>query len=410
MRKRLFLGLSAFLLVALVGFLSFRLLAPLVAGSLTCKAWHSVATAHPDETQITSVAVLSATDAWFAGRTGFQASHGIRPLVEHWNGQATQMLLPPDPSVDGATIYGIAAVTDDDVWAVGSAYTSPGTVVPLAAHWDGQTWHLLPTHVTNVFTQLLGVTALASDDVWAVGSTTISASFTQTLIEHWDGTNWQRVPGPNVTDENNYLYAVSALSASDIWAAGYSQGYEGSALTLTEHWDGSRWSIVTSPDPSRFSNVLTSVAAVSPDDAWAVGVIAAPQASFASGVSRFSLDSRPPVGMTNGLIEHWDGSSWHVVSYPAPGQYQALSSITAYSSRDVWAAGIFMAAGAQAQQGYYGLIEHWDGSSWHALKDPHNQDIASIATSSAGGLWSVGSTMPTYGSGQSIQAVAEVCS
>ena len=63
MRKRLFLGLSAFLLVALVGFLGFRLLAPLVAGNLTCKTWHSLATAHPDETQITSVAVLSATDA-----------------------------------------------------------------------------------------------------------------------------------------------------------------------------------------------------------------------------------------------------------------------------------------------------------------------------------------------------------
>jgi hypothetical protein len=42
-----------------------------------------------------------------------------------------------------------------------------------------------------------------------------------TLIEHWNGSAWTIVPSPNVGSGNNSLAAVAARSANDVWAVGY---------------------------------------------------------------------------------------------------------------------------------------------------------------------------------------------
>ncbi|MDQ2905899.1 MAG: hypothetical protein M3Y81_20445 [Chloroflexota bacterium] len=265
---------------------------------------------------------------------------------------------------------------------------------------------MLPSSFPRGFTQLYGVTAVASDNVWAVGEN-YSADFTQSLVEHWDGSTWKRVPSPNVADENNQLTSISALSASDIWAVGISYGYQGAQLTLTEHWDGSRWSIVPSPDPSRAANTLFGVAAASSNDVWAVGALTPellPTARTSTGGYKQALDPHPI--QTDGLIEHWNGQSWQVTSFPRLGQQQVLLSITAYSPQDVWAAGTFAVVGAQGQI-LHGLLVHWDGSTWHSAEDSHAQYINGIATSVAGGLWSVGISPPPPSGSQ--QAVAEAC-
>ena len=44
-----------------------------------------------------------------------------------------------------------------------------------------------------------------------------------------------------------FLYGLAALSASDAWAVGLYQNGTG-VLTLTEHWDGTSWRLVASPD------------------------------------------------------------------------------------------------------------------------------------------------------------------
>ena len=100
--------------------------------------------------------------------------------------------------------------------------------------------------------------------------------------------------------------------------------------TLTEHWNGSSWSIVSSPSPGTYNgNDLYGVAAISTNDVWAVGW-------YQSG----------PTGQEGGaLTMHWDGANWTVVAHP---QQATLNAVTAFASNDVWAAG---------QQ----VILHWNG-------------------------------------------------
>jgi hypothetical protein len=67
-----------------------------------------------------------------------------------------------------------------------------------------------------------GVAAVSANDIWAVGVFTDPLTdFSRTLTEHWDGTKWSVVPSPNATGGHNALNGVAALSSGTVVAVGY---------------------------------------------------------------------------------------------------------------------------------------------------------------------------------------------
>src|SRR5215218_4729365 len=77
---------------------------------------------------------------------------------------------------------------------------------------------------------------------------------------------WQFVSGPNPDADKSYLKAVAALSTSDAWAVGYSVTGN-TAETLIEHWDGTQWTIVPSPNASGPGNILSGITVIATDNA-----------------------------------------------------------------------------------------------------------------------------------------------
>jgi hypothetical protein len=69
----------------------------------------------------------------------------------------------------------------------------------------------------------------------------------QTLVEHWNGTQWSVVSSPNPGTNYDSLEGVAAISASDVWAVG-AYLYGADTQTLVEQWDGTQWSVVPSPN------------------------------------------------------------------------------------------------------------------------------------------------------------------
>ena len=101
--------------------------------------------------------------------------------------------------------------------------------------------------------RLNAASALASNDVWTVGYYRDSDFIQHTLVEHWNGTAWTVVPSPNVGISNNQLYGVSALAANDVWAVGeFLDSDLDVEQTLVEHWDGTAWSVVPQLKPQRY--------------------------------------------------------------------------------------------------------------------------------------------------------------
>jgi hypothetical protein len=202
-------------------------------------------------------------------------------------------------------------------------------------------------------------------DVWAVGES-LSASGTRlvTLTEHFDGQSWRVVSSPGL-GASSHLSGVTAISADDVWAVGAGSSARGN-VPLLLHWNGLRWRLEAGAFPS--TGALSAVAATSPRDVWAVG-----SASLGSGQLT--------------LIEHFDGTRWTVVPSPTPGGADQLSGVTAEAPNDAWAVGSSVSTVHQSKT----LREHWNGTTWTVV--PFNDQgsvLNGVAATSAGNAWAVG--------------------
>ena len=125
------------------------------------------------------------------------------------------------------------------------------------------------------------------------------------------GAIWQIVPSP---DPGTFptLVAVGASSASDAWTVGhYANSTNSAYFSLAEHWNGSGWAVVPTPNPFGTENILTAVADLSPANAWAVG--------YSVDTSNYYNPVYQP------LIEHWDGTGWTAV--PAAADRNGLADV-----------------------------------------------------------------------------------
>jgi hypothetical protein len=148
-----------------------------------------------------------------------------------------------------------------------------------------------------------------------VGGYTTGAGF-QTLIERWNGTSWKTVasPNPGGPARDNFLEGVTATSAGNAWAVG-SYGNGTAIQTLIEHWNGTSWKKVASPDPGgpARNNFLAGVAATAAGNAWAVG-------KYFNGTGYQTM------------VLHWNGTSWKKIASPdpaGPAGNHALSGVAA---------------------------------------------------------------------------------
>jgi hypothetical protein len=318
---------------------------------------------------------------------------------------AFELVASPTPGGD-AVLNAVAATGASSIWAVGER-TGTGT---LAMRWDGSRWRVARTPLSarpfaaldgdaavalhdggrgwtsatlplapGGMNALQGVDARTSRDVWAVGTVRdFATASSSTLVEHWNGSRWTVVPSPDPSGTSgvvaNELTSVDARAADDVWAVGFY--YDNTANVdrpLVLHWDGSSWTSVPAPG----SSDLSGVAAVAADDVWAVG----------------------SDGSQAGVALHWDGDAWSAVATPTlsgcPTDVE-LRDVAAASATSVWAVGTCAAAGDPSPRSGRTLVEHWDGSAWTRVPsispatsgDNELRGIATVPRSTA--LWSVG--------------------
>lgn len=254
------------------------------------------------------------------------------------------------------------------VFAVGDSGT--------ALRFDGE-WH---AEVGLTEEPLTGVWGSGPSDVYAVGRTG--------QILHYDGTRWSNVPDV----PSGSLNAIGGSGPSDLWAV----GAEGHAL----HWDGARWTASTIG-----KDRLDALWASGPNDVYVTSE---------SGLLRYdghawtevkSHAARGPSVVAGsgpdhvlfglgGVIEHWDGKTWTKRPVPWTG---VVTGLWAGDARNAFAAAgdsvLRFEGGGWIKQstapalldtsampqihalwgsavndvhavGSFGMIHHFDGSTW----------------------------------------------
>jgi len=250
----------------------------------------------------------------------------MQTLILHWDGSSWNTVPSPNASSYDNKLLAVTTVSANDIWAVGEYIdTSDGNYFyshTLVEHYDGSSWSVVSSPTTSGYS-LTGITAVSATDIWAVGATDSIVPLTLTM--HYDGTSWSVVSSPNVCTSNvcvNSLLGVSAVSSNDVWAVGtYHTWYTGTYTSMTMHWDGSNWTMVSSPNvPNYQATYILGVKAIASNDVWAVG---------------YSQDNS--IGVQAQTM-HWDGNGWNIVSTPT-NTSSILWGVAAVNASDVWAVG-----------------------------------------------------------------------
>ncbi len=335
------------------------------------------------------IAAVSSQSIWVVGTSMSTPAFTGQPLIEHWNGSAWQIVPSPSaPQGEFNSLIDVTAITNENVWAVGfSMNTTKATGRPLIEHWNGSAWQIVPNPVSLKSGSLSAITAVGPNDIWAVGSTSAAAGATsEPLILHWDGTLWQVVPGANTTESSNLL-SVSVVNSNDVWAVGSSANPKKSK-SLIEHWNGTSWQSIPGLTSGMNFDELSRVVALSDHDVWVVGSSFSQPAQIhpliahwdgknwstlaSTGLSKSFAPNA--IGVLNaddiwisggGTLAHWDGKSWKSTVGTSQKGFNLLNAITVLAHDNAWAAGFRVEA-----KNAVTFIEHWDGSTWQVIDSP----------------------------------------
>jgi len=283
------------------------------------RAWKTISPGSIPDSSLRDVAAIAANDVWAVGYQE-DSSGGDLTLTQHWNGAAWTRVSSTNPSSENY-LSGVAAVAATDVWAVGYK-ESGGLYEELILHWNGISWTESPTR-GGAYRVLSDVAALSPNDVWAIGYQFSFNRGYQGLAMHWNGAAWSDVAIPVTGDGYTFLYGVTAISSTDIWAVG--SGGVNPIKVLTAHWDGTAWTYVPNPTLQTDYAFLKNVTALASDDVWAIGYL---------------TDQN---GTDQNLVEHWDGFSWTQINVPGVrSAHNQLWGVAPDRAGGVWTAGSFL--------------------------------------------------------------------
>ncbi len=324
-----------------------------------------------------------------------------RALAERLTGSSWQLQSAAEPSgATSSTLLGVSCTSTVGCVAVGDYVNSAGAQLTLAERWDGSSWKVQSTPgnppglVTGV--ALNGVSCSSSTACTAVG--TYDSNDNVTLVERWNGSDWatQSHTDPPVHD---ILNGVSCPTTSACSAVGlfYNGGFY---ATLADGWNASRWQLENSANPAGSHDAeLDGVSCTSAAACTAVGRYSAsnPFATLAErwNGTTWTIQSTPnpadtPVGLAavscssqsvcsavgysgapgsasaQPLAERWSASAWQSEATPHPLP-SALTGVSCASASACTAVGSQLGSGGTEQT----LAQGWNGATWQIETTPN---------------------------------------
>jgi len=258
-------------------------------------------------------------------------------------------VVPTAANVQYGDLVAVSCPAPNACVAVGTQ-DAAGKNLKLIQRWNGKKWtaQSSPTPPGATSSHLSAVRCRNASNCIAVGQYS-TATETKTLALQWSNNAWTLMRTPNPVAAVSGLSGLACTSPTSCIAVGgyfVSSGNSSSHLSLAEHWNGTEWTIVPTPNvPNAFDSALTGVACAAPTDCFAVGY------SHTTNV-------------TVPLIQRWDGAAWSIVASPNPP-----------SSADSELAGVACAATtrctAVGSSDHGTLLQRWNGTAWSIKKSPN---------------------------------------
>jgi len=276
-------------------------------------------------------------------------------LVERWNGSAWEV--QPTPKSTGAkedNLESVACRSASECEATGYAEVAEGKHVTLAERWNGTAWSVQSIPTKGNDSNLVSVSCVSASECVASGFYLSSAGKQSALVELWNGKEWKILTTATLPkeDEQSWLESLSCPSSKHCTAVGAVVTTLNGIVTLAESYNGSTWTVQTTPTPEHSIEAqLSSVSCSATNACTAVG----------------GYDNSAEKG-ERALIERYNGTSWQLqeaaspVGKPAPKEsHWALTAVSCPTSGSCVTVGSY-AESAAARKLLLG--EEWNGTSW----------------------------------------------
>lgn len=293
---------------------------------------------------------VACTSADECTAVGYSWSPPEAALVVRWNGtEWIPQSTPTPPGAESTSLEAVSCPSATECMAVGS-YSGPGSGHGLALRWNGASWSQEPMPMPSGGDgmNLKGITCVSVTECIAVGDYSNSSDATMTLAEHWNGTQWSVQSTPNEDLEAyNELSAISCTATTACTATGsYTASRLGRGKPMAERWNGSEWTLQTVPVPAGAEGSgLSGVACTSPTSCIAVG------SGFTNEVS----------GPYFPVADSWNGTTWTQMTLPLPAGSEENAFLAKVSCASTVSC---VAVGHYFSHGELLLTERWNGSEW----------------------------------------------
>ena len=269
------------------------------------------------------------------------------------------------PVVSYGELSAVSCTSPRACTAVGSVINSAGVSEGLIERWDGLSWTIenAPGSVGGQGVSLAGVSCRHIACL-AVGSLTAPGGETRALVERWNGSSWSIQSTPAPVGGKHWSFAgVSCSAKRTCVAVGSFTRRRGGARALIERWSGSRWKIQHAPRPARAS------------DGFAVAGVSCASQRACMAIGQFDTTSG-----TFAMALRWNGSTWRLqrpVNYGRASEFTNMLSGVSCAS-----ANVCVAVGAAVEEddgssvhssGDGSLVERWNGSRWSIQRHPFTE-------------------------------------
>jgi hypothetical protein len=226
-------------------------------------------------------------------------------LAERWDGTTWSVRSIPAPAgMIGAELDDVSCASRFACIAIG--WGSSASIMGFAEQWNGTTWNYqsLPSPPHGLFLQPHAVSCSSATACTAVGTYRVGWNRFETVADRWNGHRWTVQITVNPSKQYSELLGVSCPSDTSCTAVG---GYDhlGVWMTLAEHWNGRTWSTqpTTAPTGTSGESRLDSVSCSSPSACVATG--------YTDSGSGRDYTTWP-------FAERWSGATWTAQSIHLP--------------------------------------------------------------------------------------------
>jgi subtilisin family serine protease len=281
----------------------------------------------------------------------------------------------PEPETEQADWYRMRASQAssglEDIWcppsnayeciAVGDSTSDSGLSRAQFSIWEGSYWNRSWAMSTSQaeFSEFSAVVCQeAISDCTAVGSFDDSSGPRRGLIMDWNGSSWSSVTAPLPSGaKSSELTDIACPSASVCMAVGSYVDSSGITRTMAMRWNGTSWSLTTTPGPTTIALSPSGSLTVASSE---LAGLSCPTTTACTAVGSYVDQSS---GTRKGLAFNWNGTAWTAVATPD------MESATPRELADVacWAATECVAVGSSGEEVW---VASNSGSGWSTDSAP----------------------------------------